>query len=1449
MDKFAATQAQHQQQQGSGGSSRDSSRPCSRGSTPSSSRSSAPSRPPSRPPSRRSHPTRSSRSPDPDSADTDERGIKSDSPCGSEVSLHSAKSATSAKSSASAKSSLSTKSNASSTRSNLSGRSSASTRSSASAKSDKSRDAVKSPGASLKSAGPSRTTKARSPAPTHGGSTPAHTPTRRRSSLSNGSSASSADTSQHNGMANSEQVTPRRTTPPRYTPPRNSGAGTPSSVGTPRHMSAKKPLPVFNSYMSLFQVQEKLKKGEVIEGVLRINPKNYEDAYISAPDGGMDIYIGGVRDRNAALHGDVVVVEIKPIDQWKVLYDQLDQYLDDHIDEKIIVYSPLESNITASVADAASSYNPLSNNTNKQQSTKKKEKTRSDSDSVYVVESLGSIIQCDSDVVVEDEDEDEREEQERNAGSKKKKRRRKGKPSKTQDASHPNKVCTPSQGGTQEKPDEESGKDDNQELVIVLQTEPVKVADELVLLSCPTLEEGKQVPQEDDFDTFKEGVKGVVVPPDQLSECDFTDDESGCSEILDYSQMREDQSFMQAQWEAYKKEFHQKQKEESQEYPKKSEAEKEKDSGVLVKKCFETSDLKQEIALGFPEGFVKEENIDDSKNLDSKPEMVIGKKVSSANDVNIVKKEEKCMTTFEKDEAKENTETTQGACGKQNKKKNRKKKKKKETVDQLQREVEEKIKSLGLDDVKGTVESNNQMQDYQQNQTSVAKNKKPTAPVQTVSSQGDKNFGRRRDEGKHQGNEQKWSNNAVQNKYVRGRSGGQQRVSQRATAAEDQEIKMVGNRRRMSERVDRTEPNIFQIQRLPNWESFVQRTAHVVHILEMKHTRAATGILKLFTDKNPNYALFSPTDNRVPRMKIPMFQCPPDFMARNQDYLARIFLARITQWKEPKFALGELVRDVGAVGDIEAETEAFLQEYGIDHREFPEEVTKHLPQLPWSIPAEEIAARTDLRNQCIFTIDPSTARDLDDAVSCVPLENGNFRVGVHIADVSYFIPEQSSLDIMASQRATSIYLTEKVIPMLPEVLCQNLCSLNPGEDRLAVSVIWELTPDGKILGEWFGRTVIHSCVKLAYEHAQSMIEEPHREWTKEEIPEVFCGYSTRDISKVVNNLQSLAVKLRERRFKNGALRLDQVKISFNLDWETKMPNGFHTQELKESNRLIEEFMLLANITVAHKTYEVFPDVALLRRHPPPISNPMKNVVDTLATMGIILDPTSSGSLFDSINKYVGKDKYSTARLQVITSMCSKPMQFARYFCTGVLGDERLFHHYALNVPLYTHFTSPIRRYADLIVHRLLAAVIDPARCRKPEITNKAVNKKAEHCNDRKQTAKTLQEISSELYMALFIKRAGEMVEEGMVMAILDHSFDVLVLNIGMVKRVYTDKLPLLNIKHVKSKGKSSLTLYWGADEHGKTTEQKLTLFSLVTVTLTPVDGNALKFNAVLVRPS
>lgn len=1056
----------------------------------------------------------------------------------------------------------------------------------------------------------------------------------------------------------------------------------------------------------------------------------------------MDIYIGGVRDRNAALHGDVVMVEIKPKDQWKVLYDQLDEYLDNNIEAKNIVYS-VSPNASASSSNilnmSAASPNisaaSITTSTNKNKHRRNRNAGRNRVSDVIALDnkptSDAQLDQADSDVVIEEDSEENEHEKKTNEDLKKKKRRR-GRRRKHQRSGNNAQVKGVQSSSDNEDMDKVSSVD-------------MKVADELHLLPGShkniaafhkfedKTRDGQTLSDNEDI------IGGEAVPPEELSECDSTDGESCESDIIDYEQVLEDEEFIKAQLEAVQR-----------------------------------------------------------NEAQSKGKDII--------DVSV--------------------ESTQACTG------IKKVKVEQEDMKQLSEDVERKIRSLGFDELKKE-ESNIKVV---RNRNNTVKDCKKKENKISVSDRLSSSF----------------SENEPNKVNIHPLTG--QPIIMQKSIAQNQAQKKSQNNQQNAEKLDRTEPSIFQIQNLSNWTKFVQRTATVVSISEFKHNRMGAGMLKLFGDGNPNFALFSPSDYRLPRMKIPMRMCPPDFFHRSQDYSKRIFLGKIVQWKEPKFALGEIVRDVGAIGDVEAETEALLLENGIDYSEFPDIITENLPTIPWTIPQEEIACRTDLRGSCIFTIDPATARDLDDAMSCLPLPNGNFRVGVHIADVSYFVAEGIPLDKMASERATSVYLCQKVIPMLPRVLCEHLCSLNPGEDRLAFSVIWELDPNGKILGEWFGRTVIRSCTKLSYEHAQGMIENPEKIWSTEELPEITGGYKSEQISKIVNNLQAIAKRRREKRFEDGALRLDQVKLAFNLDHETKMPNGFFVYELKDSNRLIEEFMLLANMAVAQKIYASFPQFAVLRRHPPPLSGPMETTVATLQTLGIHLDHSSAGTLQNSLQRYVGNDQFSAARLQLITSMCSKPMQFARYFCTGILETEKLFSHYALNVPLYTHFTSPIRRYADVLVHRLLAAAVDPARYDVPARSKEDLQRIADHCNDKKQTAKTCSDLSGELYLALFVRQVKEMVEQGMVIGVLNRSVDVMVLRLGVIKRVYTDKLPLSDIIFDKdNNGIPYLNLNWESQEKKASdappVQQKLTYFSTVTVALRPVDGNSLKFNAILLRPN
>ncbi|XP_062850645.1 DIS3-like exonuclease 2 isoform X2 [Trichomycterus rosablanca] len=627
----------------------------------------------------------------------------------------------------------------------------------------------------------------------------------------------------------------------------------------------------------------------------------------------------------------------------------------------------------------------------------------------------------------------------------------------------------------------------------------------------------------------------------------------------------------------------------------------------------------------------------------------------------------------------------------------------------------------------------------------------------------------------------------------------------------------------------------------------VQRTGKVVYIVEEKHSRAASGFIKLIPDKP--FAMFSPSDHRVPRVNVPLTDCPPDFPSRPTDYAQTIFICRITHWpSDNTFAEGRLVRSLGQAGVIEPETEAMLMEYDVDYSEFTPEVLECLPQSrPWTVPPEEIKKRRDLRAECIFTIDPATARDLDDALSCKELPDGNFEVGVHIADVSYFLEEGTTLDLVASRRATSVYLVQKVIPMLPRLLCEELCSLNPQTDRLTFSVIWTLSPEGKILSEWFGRTVIRSCVKLSYDHAQSLIDFPHKHFGADEIPPVSPEHPPHSVHQSVLHLHAIAKHLRAQRFGGGALRLDQMKLSFTLDSDSGMPQGCYIYQYRDSNKLVEEFMLLANMAVAHHIYRSNHELALLRRHARPQSRLMDALQELCDHMGLNIDMSSAGALHRSLEDAVGDDEYSTARKAVLTHLCARPMQMAVYFCAGVLKEEKLFHHYALNVPLYTHFTSPIRRYADVIVHRLLAASL---RCGpRLGLTQEEVEKQASLCNDKKTASKRVQEMSTELFFSVFVRECGPLESEAMVMGMLDKCFDVLVLQYGVQKRIYCNAIEGLQSYNFRKVGKRpEMILVWAPNEvEGEAVTQELSLFSVVDVQLTVAEAS-LKYTAVLKRP-
>ena len=296
---------------------------------------------------------------------------------------------------------------------------------------------------------------------------------------------------------------------------------------------------------------------------------------------------------------------------------------------------------------------------------------------------------------------------------------------------------------------------------------------------------------------------------------------------------------------------------------------------------------------------------------------------------------------------------------------------------------------------------------------------------------------------------------------------------------------------------------------------------------------------------------------------------------------------------------------VGKCGELEAENKAILLQNNL-HMDPYDEKFNEMHSGPLIMTEKDILEREDVRTECVFTIDPLTARDLDDAMSCKELSDGNFEVGVHISDVAYFLEEKSELDEIVKLRSTSVYMVNEVFHMLPKPLCFK-CSLLPGANKFAFSVFWKMTETGEILDTRFARTIVNSCTQLAYEHAQKIIDNPDRQFHEKDFPIIHNGFTVNDIVQKVKRFHSIAQQLRDKRFKNGALKINKPKLYFDLNGETGAPDNYATSILQEANFLIEEFMLMANQSTADFIYKKFPQIAILRNHQPPLKNVIMKV--------------------------------------------------------------------------------------------------------------------------------------------------------------------------------------------------------------------------------------------------
>ena len=395
-------------------------------------------------------------------------------------------------------------------------------------------------------------------------------------------------------------------------------------------------------------------------------------------------------------------------------------------------------------------------------------------------------------------------------------------------------------------------------------------------------------------------------------------------------------------------------------------------------------------------------------------------------------------------------------------------------------------------------------------------------------------------------------------------------------------------------------------------------------------------------------------------------------------------LVEMTDWPDNlNNPVGRVLQVLGNPGENDVEMQSILAEFDFPLA-FPKDVEKAAEKIPVEISAEEIARRRDFRGDTTFTIDPADAKDFDDALSFRRLDNGHYRIGVHIADVSYYVKPGTAIDKEAYNRATSVYLVDRTIPMLPEKLCNNLCSLRPNEDKLCFSAVFEMDDQARVLDRWFGKTVINSNRRFSYEEAQQVIE---------------TGEG--DLNDEILKLNQLAQIMKAQRYKTGAINFESVEVKFQLD-ENAKPIGVYIKEQKEANFLIEEFMLLANKSVAEHIgkpgAKAKAKTFVYRVHDEPNPEKLNTFVQFVRKLGYKMNVASRQSLAKSFNSlFVATE--GKGEQNMIDAIAIRTMAKA-YYSTENIG------HYGLAFPYYTHFTSPIRRYPDLMVHRLLESYLN-----------------------------------------------------------------------------------------------------------------------------------------------
>jgi ribonuclease R len=541
-----------------------------------------------------------------------------------------------------------------------------------------------------------------------------------------------------------------------------------------------------------------------------------------------------------------------------------------------------------------------------------------------------------------------------------------------------------------------------------------------------------------------------------------------------------------------------------------------------------------------------------------------------------------------------------------------------------------------------------------------------------------------------------------------------------------------------------------------------------------------TGIVKL----SDRYAFFIPDDRKMMHdIFIPMSE-----LSGAKNGIKAV--AEITDWPaQAKNPIGRIKHILGAQGENDTEMNAILAEYGFP-LSFPKEVELDAEEISADITPQEIAKRRDFRDVITFTIDPFDAKDFDDAISFKILDNGNYEIGVHIADVSHYIIPDSALDKEAFDRGTSVYLVDRVIPMLPERLSNGLCSLRPNEDKLCFAAVFELDEKTNVITEWFGRTVINSNRRFTYEEAQEVIE------TKQG-----------DHSAEILKLNELAYILRDRKFKNGAISFETTEVKFHLDANGK-PTGVYVKERKDAHKLIEDFMLLANKKVAefvskkgkgkHKYTFVY------RAHDSPKPDALASFANFAARFGYKINTKSDKETAKSLN-FLMEDVEGKKEANVLTHLAIRSMAKAIY-------TTKTSSHYGLAFDHYTHFTSPIRRYPDVMVHRLLQHYLDGGQ----SVNADHYEKMCQHASQMEKKAADAERSSVKYKQAEYLKDQVGNIYSGVISGVTEWGMYVEIIENkceGMIRlRDISDDFYTLDEKNYAIIGQRKKKVYQLGDE-------------------------------------